>query len=111
LKRSVLDSTGILEANKVALLIRIELHVLEEGDVQLLAELLESPLAVAIVKYDLLVEGAILVFIPFLGIEVVSIVSEFREATPDEVCWLVADVDRGLGYLAWCFDWIFCVLL
>lgn len=88
LQRPVFDILAVLEAHEIATLIGEELDVIEQLHVELLAKFREGTPSVSIVKDDLLVLRAVLELVPFLGVEVVPIVPELREATSDKV-WLL----------------------
>ena len=68
LQGPVLDTLAVLEAHEVAALVGEELDLLEQLRAELLAELGQGPLSVSIVQDDLLVLGAILELVPFLGV-------------------------------------------
>jgi len=94
LKRIVLDSFFVDKVHVVALLICDQLYVSKIVKVKLSELLLHFLLAEAIISNDLLLECAVNILLPVLGLEIVSVVLKIRNSRPDK-SWSLVEYFKG----------------
>ena len=94
LKRIVLDSFFIDKVHVVALLICDQLYVCKIVKVKLSELLLHFLLAESIISNDLLLECAVNILLPVLGLEIVSVVLKIRNSRPDK-SWSLVEYFKG----------------